>query len=178
MRLSKKLKTFSQFFSPFSKSWSSFEHFETKMIFIANVFPKLETVKDMVRLKLGQPCFREPFDREHVKGSETLMKSAWPHFYHTFCSLLARYTGENFLLGIFSPIGLFVKISSDHKYSLRNSENLPETIQMQLSNILKTFSQHFVQLVQSTSKFKHFEEKTTLVAYVFSKLPAVKGTVT
>ena len=50
-------------------------------------------------------------------------------------------------------------MTADDKYSLRNSENLPEQFQMQLYKILKTFSQHFAQLVQSTSNFKHFEKK-------------------
>ena len=50
-------------------------------------------------------------------------------------------------------------MTADDKYSPRNSENLPEPIQMQLSKILKTFSQHFPQLVQSTSTFKGFEKK-------------------
>ena len=49
---------------------------------------------------------------------------------------------------------------------------------MQLCKILKTFSQHFAHIAQSTSNFKHFEKKIFLVAYVFSKLPTLKGTVT
>ena len=49
---------------------------------------------------------------------------------------------------------------------------------MQLSKILKTFSQHFAQLVQSTSNFKHFERNILMLPYVFSKLPTVKRTVT
>ena len=42
------------------------------------------------------------------------------------------------------------------KYSLGNSENFREPIQMQLSKNLKTFAQHFAQFVQSTSNFRHF----------------------
>ena len=49
---------------------------------------------------------------------------------------------------------------------------------MQLCNILKPFCQHFAQIVQSTSNFEHFEKKMFLLAYLFSKLPTVKGTVT
>ena len=50
-------------------------------------------------------------------------------------------------------------LTADDKYSLRNSEKLREPIQMQLSKILQTFSQHIAQLVLSTSDFQHFEEK-------------------
>ena len=69
-------------------------------------------------------------------------------------------------------------MTADDKYSVRNSENLWEPIQIQVYKTLKTFSQHFAQIVQSTSKFEHFEKKMFLLAYLFSKLPTVKGTVT
>ena len=69
-------------------------------------------------------------------------------------------------------------MTADDKYSVRNSENLREPIQIQLYKTLKTFSQHFAQIVQSTSNFEHFEKKMFLLAYLFSKLPTVKGTVT
>ena len=47
-------------------------------------------------------------------------------------------------------------MSAHDKYSFRNSENLREPIQSQLSKNLKTFAQHFAQFVQSTSNFRHF----------------------
>ena len=47
-------------------------------------------------------------------------------------------------------------MGADDKYSVRNSENFREPIQMQLSKNLKTFAQHFAQFVQSTSNFRHF----------------------
>ena len=48
MKLSQKQKTFSRSFSAVLKSRLNFEHFETKMTFIANVFPKLRTTEDAV----------------------------------------------------------------------------------------------------------------------------------
>ena len=68
-------------------------------------------------------------------------------------------------------------MTGDDKYSLRKSENLRKPIQMILCKKLKTFSQHFVELVQSTSTLKHFERKIFLLPYIFSKLPTVKRTV-
>ena len=47
-------------------------------------------------------------------------------------------------------------MTADDKYSFRNSDNLREPIQMQLSKNLKTFSEHFAQFGLSTSNFKHF----------------------
>ena len=49
MHLSKKQKTFSEFFSAFSESALNFEHFQTKMSVIAYVFPELPTTRDVLR---------------------------------------------------------------------------------------------------------------------------------
>ena len=47
--LSQKQKTFSEFFSPFSKFTLNFEHFQTKMTLIADVFPKLPSPKKVIK---------------------------------------------------------------------------------------------------------------------------------
>ena len=46
------------------------------MTVIAYVFPKLQTVKEIVRRMFRWPRFRTHFDSQDVKASETLMKSA------------------------------------------------------------------------------------------------------
>ena len=58
---------------------------------------------------------------------------------------------------IFYPLALFVKtLTAGDKYSLRNSENLQEPMQMQLYEMLNPFSQYFFNLVISTPKFEQF----------------------
>ena len=47
--LSEKQKTFSQFFYPFLKSKLYFQHFQKKMNLIADVFPKLQSAKKVIR---------------------------------------------------------------------------------------------------------------------------------
>ena len=47
--LSQKQKSFSQFFSAFLKSTLNFEHFQTKIKLIADVFPKLPSAKKVIR---------------------------------------------------------------------------------------------------------------------------------
>ena len=47
--LSQKQKTFSQFFSAFLKSTLNFEHFQKKMTLIADVCPKLPSLKNVIR---------------------------------------------------------------------------------------------------------------------------------
>ena len=52
---------------------------------------------------------------------------------------------EKFLLVICKILGLFVNtLSTDDKYSLLKKDNLTQTIQMQLSEKQKTFSEFFV----------------------------------
>ena len=56
------------------------------MIAIVNVFPKLLTVKILVR-PLSEKCrFRTRFDSQHVKASQMLAKSPGERFYHVFPS--------------------------------------------------------------------------------------------
>ena len=47
--LSEKQNTFSQYFSAFLKSTLNFEHFQKKMTLIADVFPKLPSLRKMIR---------------------------------------------------------------------------------------------------------------------------------
>ena len=44
------------------------------MIVIPTLFRKLHTVKDLVRPPSKEHLFRTPFDREHVKESQILVK--------------------------------------------------------------------------------------------------------
>ena len=46
------------------------------MIVRPTLFRKLQTVKDMVRALSKKHRFRTPFDSQHVKGSQTLLKSS------------------------------------------------------------------------------------------------------
>ena len=49
MHLSQKQNIFSDFFPAFFESALNFEHFQKKKTFIAYVFPKLPTTKDVLR---------------------------------------------------------------------------------------------------------------------------------
>ena len=55
-----------------------------KVIIIANVFSKLQTVKILVKPLSKKLRFRTFFDSQHVKVSQTLVKSVWEHFDHIF----------------------------------------------------------------------------------------------
>ena len=50
-------------------------------------FQKLQNVKEFVRPLFKQHQFRNPFDSQHIKGSQTVVKSASEHFYQIFSIL-------------------------------------------------------------------------------------------
>ena len=64
-----------------------FNIFKNKKIVIANVFPKLMTLQELVRPLSKKRRVRTSFDGQHVKGPKTLVKSSWVGFYHIFRSL-------------------------------------------------------------------------------------------
>ena len=74
MHLSQKEKIFSQFFSAFFESALNFEHFQKKRTFIAYVYPKLPTTKNLLRQMSKSSRFREPVDRRHSKRAEALIQ--------------------------------------------------------------------------------------------------------
>ena len=74
MHLCKEQKIFFQFFSAFFKSALNFEHFQKKRMFIAYVFLKLPTTKNVLRQMSKRSRFREPLDRRHGKWAEALIQ--------------------------------------------------------------------------------------------------------
>ena len=75
MHLSRKQKIFSESFSAFFESALNFKHFQKKRTFIAYVFPKLPTTKNLLRQMSKSSRFREPDDRRHGKWAEALIQS-------------------------------------------------------------------------------------------------------
>ena len=87
MQLSEKRKNFLEFFVPFLDSTSKFKHFEKKkMMVMANVFPKLQTMKNFVRPLCKNPCFGTRFNSQDAKVSGILEEPTWEHFCHEFSS--------------------------------------------------------------------------------------------
>ena len=102
-----------------------------KITLITYILSKLQTVKDKVCVS-KKLHFRTPFDSEQAKRSQTLHKFAWPQLYQIFQSLYQKVSWKMSLLVISEILALLVNtLTPDEKYSLRNSENLLQTIQMQ-----------------------------------------------
>ena len=52
------------------------------MTLIADLFPKLRTPKNLVRYVSKKSRFKAPFDRQHGKRVQTLLRSDPQHRYH------------------------------------------------------------------------------------------------
>ena len=81
-QLSLKQKAFSQFFLAFSKSTLNFEHFQKKMTLIADLFMKLRTPKNVAGYMSKKSRYKGPFDMQHGKRVQTLLRSEREHRYY------------------------------------------------------------------------------------------------
>ena len=79
-----KTESFSSIFS--WKCALNLEHFQKKMTLIADFFPKLRTPENVVRYMSKKSCFKGPFDRQHGKLVQTLLRSGTQDCYHIYWS--------------------------------------------------------------------------------------------
>ena len=104
------------------------------MIVIANVFSRLQTVKDLVEPLSKVRRFRTSIGSQDVKWSQTFVKSAWVHFYHIFWLLLGKMTWKICPLWNLEILMVFVNpLTADDNYPFGDSGDLQFPIQMQLS---------------------------------------------
>ena len=104
---------------------------KTKMIVIANVFPKLQTVKNLVGTLSKRRHFRARFDSQLVKSSQILAKSQWERFYHDFSSFSGKLIWKMSPLVLGEILGAFVNtLTHDGKYPAPDCKNLQLAIQM------------------------------------------------
>ena len=90
IQLSQKRKNFPNFSFHFWNLHQILNILKKNMIFIATLFRKLLTVRDLVTTLSKKHRSRTPFDSQHVKGSKGRVKSAWKNFYHILSSLCEK----------------------------------------------------------------------------------------
>ena len=156
----KKEKLFLNFVFRFGNLHQILNILQKSMIVIANVFPKREIVKILVRPLSKKRCFRTRFDSQHLKPSQILAKSPEQRV----CLIFSSFPGK--LIPKISPLVLgeilvvFVNIfTADGQYPVQNCENLELSIQTQLPQKRKRFSQFLVPFPESQSNFENFEKK-------------------
>ena len=92
--LLKNEKTFLNFLFHFSNLNPILNLSKKKMIVIALAFPKLQTVKDLVRTLSKNLRLRTLIEIQHMKGSQTPVKSVWEHFYQILSTLWRKMTSN------------------------------------------------------------------------------------
>ena len=171
----KKENLFLKFLFHFWISHQILNILKEKMIAIANVFPKLQTVKILVRPLSKKRPFRTRFERQYVKASQILPKSPWESIYHVFSSFSGKLIWKMSPLGLGEILGVFVEtVTADSKYPVPDFKNFQLPIQMQLSEKRKTFSQFLFHLSMLREILNILKEKMIVIANMFPKLQTVK----
>ena len=120
-------------------------------------------------------CFRGPFDKQHGKRAQALLKSASQHLYQIHLSLPRQLSLKESLLLTCQILGQIVNLlAANKKYPVLNRDNLTIPIQIKLSRKQKFFSKFFAVFLKSCLILDHFEKNMTLIAFVFRKLPSPK----
>ena len=118
-----------------------------------------------------QSCFRGPFEKQHGKRAQALLKSASEHFYHIHWPLPSQLSQKKSLLLICQILGLLVsKLDSHYRCPVLNSDNLAILIQMQLPQKPKTFSQFPAAFLKSRFNFKYFGKKDGARRFCISEI--------
>ena len=130
------------------------------MTLIRYLFLTLRPAKNMVRYMSKKSRFRLPFQREHGKRVSTLFKFERQNLYHIYWSTRTQFSCAKSLLVICKSLRLFVNtMNAIDKCSLPNTDNLIQSIHIQLSQKLKIFSQLFSAFSKSRLNFEHFQKK-------------------
>ena len=140
---------------------------------IAFLFLTLPPAKNVVRYMCKKFRFRLPFQKEHGKRVSALFKFERQNLYHISWSRRRQFNSKKSLLVICPSLRLFVNtVSAGGKCSLPIRDNLMQPIQLQLSQILKTFSEFFPAFSKSRLNFEHFQKKDNAHSIFISEATA------
>ena len=160
MQLSRKEKTFSEFFSAFLRFSLNFEHFQEKDDSHSWDISEITQSEKQGWINIYKDPFQGILPKATGKRAKTLFKFEWQNLYHIYWLLWRQLTFKKYLLVIWKISRLFPNtLSADGKYSLLNRDNLTQPIQMQLSRKQKTFSEFFSAFLKSSLNFEHFLKK-------------------
>ena len=98
-----------------------------------------------------RPSFMQRFRRQHVNGSQTLLRSVWNKIHSNLPLIWERRSTKRLVLVRSEFLGQFV--------NTLNQENLSQQVPMQTSLKVKTCSRFFIAFLKSTLNFEYFERK-------------------
>ena len=108
-------------------------------------------------------CFRTPFARKRVHGSQTLLQPALQPFYPNFLLIQDKVSSKISCLVRSEILGLFGNtFTADHMYSCLRQEKLQQQVQTLLSQKRRIFSGTFIAFFECTQGFAPFEKKDQL----------------
>ena len=141
------------------------------MTLIADVFPKLQTPKNMVRSMPKKTSFRACFEKQHGKCAQTLLKLEGQFINHIHWSLCTQLSYKKSLLVICKIWRLFPNtLSADGNYSILDRDNLTQRIQMLLSQKQRTFSQFSSSFLKSSLNLEHLQRIDDTNSWCISKI--------
>ena len=155
-------------------SWN-FEHFDKKDD--ARRFCNFEIThsEKLVRKISKKLRLRETFNKQHGKWAKELLKSASQHLYQIHSSLPSQLSWKTFLLLTWQILALLVNtLAADERYPVLNSDNLTISIEIQLSQKKKTFSQFFARFLKSSINLNISKKRLPFINFVFPKLRSPK----
>ena len=176
MLLSKNQKLFLNFLSHFLNLQQIVNILKQTMIVIANVFEKLQTVKNLLRALSKKRRFRTRFESQHVKASQILAIYPWQHLYHVFSSYSLKLIWKMSPLVSGETLEVFLNIlTAKGKYPVKivricNSQFKRNYLKNE--KLLLNFLFHIWNLLQILIILK---EKMFVIANVFAKLETVKN---
>ena len=146
------------------KSSLTFEHFQTKGDLYRWWISEIIHSEKQVRSMSNNSHFRDPFEKQHGKLVQTLLKSERQNLYHNDWSLWRQLSFKRSLLEICKLLRNFINtLTTNDKYFLLNTDKLTQQIQMQLSQKRKTSSQFFSEFLKSSLNFDIFKKKMTVM---------------
>ena len=133
----------------------------------------------MVTTLTIQRRLKTPFDSQHAKWFQTLVKSSWEHFYHVFSSLWGEIIWKISPWLKFEIIGFLLThgllIASILFRIVRICHSLFKSSYLKKKKHFLGFLFHWWNLHQILNNFK---KKNIVIANVFSKLATLQGLVT
>ena len=122
--------------------------------------------------------FRRPFDKQHGKRPQTLLKSPRQHLYHIYSSLWRKLNWKKSLWVICKMLGLLLNtLTAVDMYSLLNREHITEPFQMQLSKKEIFFLNFFMHSSNLDPILNISKKGMTIMVYVLPKQNTAKDLV-
>ena len=105
-------------------------------------------------------CFKTPFGNQRVNGFQTPLKVARHHYYPFSSKISGKLSWKKTALLWSKILRLFANtLTSDDKYSCRNTQNFLQQLPTFLSRKRKTFSGFFIPFLKCAYYLEHFEKK-------------------